>query len=68
MSINPNRENFIRAILSNDKLSEEEKSAIISDFMEEFRNNYPDLHNHSTKNDILRLEKEKTTKRICYNQ
>ena len=62
MSSNPKREHFIKAILSNEKLTEEEKSELISDMMDEFKNNYPQLQNHATKQDVseteLRLLKE----------
>jgi len=62
MSTNPKREHFIKAILSNEKLTEEEKSEIISDMMDEFRSNYPNLEHHATKQDVseteLKLTKE----------
>ena len=63
MSANPKREHFIKAILSNEKLTEEEKSEIISDMMDEFKNNYPELQNHATKQDVSELEL-KLTKEI----
>jgi hypothetical protein len=62
MSANPKREHIIKAILSNEKLSEEEKSELISELMEEFKATYPDLQYHATKNDVrdseLKLTKE----------
>ena len=62
MSTNPKREHIIKAILSNEKLSEEEKSELISELMEEFKATYPDLQYHATKSDVrdseLRLTKE----------
>ena len=62
MSTNPKREHIIKAILSNEKLSEEEKSELISELMEEFKSTYPDLQYHATKSDVrdseLRLTKE----------
>ncbi|MDQ7032882.1 MAG: DUF1542 domain-containing protein [Desulfonauticus sp.] len=54
--------NLINAILSNDKLTEEEKSEIIANFLEEFNSAYPQLKYHATKQDVteteLRLIKE----------
>jgi len=62
MSTNLKREHFIKAILTNEKLTEEQKSELISDMMDEFKNNYPELQNHATKQDVseteLRLTKE----------
>jgi SMC interacting uncharacterized protein involved in chromosome segregation len=62
MSVNPTREHIIKAILSNEKLSEDEKSELISDFMEEFKTTYPQLQYHATKDDVkeseLKLTKE----------
>ena len=46
----------VKAILTNNSLSEDEKSILISKMMEEFQENYPELHNHATKNDIKELE------------
>ena len=67
MSTNPKREHIIKAILSNEKLSEEEKSELISELMEEFKSTYPDLQYHATKSDVrdseLRLTKEIETVR-----
>ena len=63
MSTNPKREHFIKAILSNEKLTEEEKSEIISDMMDEFRSNYPNLEHHATKQDVTETEL-KLTKEI----
>ena len=63
MSTNVRREHFIKAILSNEKLTEEEKSELISDMMDEFKNNYPELQNHATKQDVSELEL-KLTKEI----
>ena len=63
MSANPKREHIIKAILSNEKLSEEEKSELISELMEEFKATYPDLQYHATKNDV-RDSELKLTKQI----
>jgi len=46
----------------NDKLTEEEKSALIGKMIDEFKTEYPDLKYHATKQDVveteLRLTKE----------
>jgi len=56
------RNNIINAIITNDKLSEEEKSALIGKMIDEFKTEYPDLKYHATKQDVveteLRLTKE----------
>ena len=53
---------IVNAILTNDKLTEEEKSELIARTIEEFKTEYPDLKYHATKNDVteteLRLTKE----------
>ena len=60
MSTNP--KNIIKAILSNDKLSEDEKSEIVSEFIESIDSEYPELKYHATKSDVketeLKLTKE----------
>ena len=58
MSSSPNQKHIIQAILTNPKLNEEEKSELVTEFIEEIRNEYPDLKNHATKFDIQKLEKE----------
>ena len=55
MSITP-KKHFIEAILTNQTLSEEQKSELIAEMMEEFQNNYPELQNHATKEDIKKLD------------
>jgi len=53
---------LIDAILTNDKMSEERKSELIANMMNEFKTEYPDLKYHATKQDVteteLRLTKE----------
>jgi len=53
---------LINAILTNDKITEEEKSELIAKMIEEFKSEYPELKYHATKQDIseteLRLTKE----------
>jgi polyhydroxyalkanoate synthesis regulator phasin len=63
MSTYPKREHIIKAILSNEKLSEDEKSELISDLMEEFKATYPELQYHATKSDVKEVEL-KLTKEI----
>jgi predicted nucleic acid-binding Zn-ribbon protein len=62
MSENPKRKDLIQAILSNDKLTEEEKSELIENFIEEIKKEYPELKYHATKEDLknteLKLTKE----------
>jgi len=63
MSSNPTRKDIIHAILTNPKLSEEEKSALVEEFMEEIKKEYPDLKYHATKQDVTETEL-KLTKEI----
>jgi len=53
---------LINAILTNDKITEEEKSELIARMLDEFKSEYPELKYHATKQDIseteLRLTKE----------
>ena len=53
----------VKAILTNTTLNEDEKSILISKMMSEFQENYPELQNHATKNDITEVEL-KLTKEI----
>jgi len=60
--MSPQRKEIIQAILSNASLSEEKKSEVIAQILDEFDKNYPDLKYHATKNDVseteLKLTKE----------
>ena len=60
--MSPNRAEIIKAILTNNTLSEDKKSEIIAEIMEEFQKTYPDLQYHATKADVketeLKLQKE----------
>jgi len=60
--MSPNPKNIIKAILSNDKLTEDEKSEIVSELIEGINSEYPELKYHATKSDVketeLRLTKE----------
>jgi len=55
-------QNFIYAIMTNKELSDDERSKIIAEFMNDFSNRYPDLGDTATKKDLneteLRLIKE----------
>jgi len=68
--MSPAKQEMIKAIITNAKLSEEEKSKIIAEIIDEFDKNYPDLKYHATKSDVkeseLKLIKEieKTRKEI----
>ena len=60
--MSPNRAKIIKAILTNNTLSEDKKSEIIAEIMDEFQKTYPDLQYHATKADVkeseLKLTKE----------
>jgi len=60
MSTNP--KGIIQAILTNDKLNEEEKSELITEFIKGINEEYPELKYHATKSDVketeLKLTKE----------
>ena len=60
--LSSNRAEIIKAILTNNTLSEEKKSEIIAEIMDEFQKTYPDLQYHATKADVketeLKLQKE----------
>ena len=60
MSTNP--KGIIQAILTNDKLNEEEKSELIAEFIKGINEEYPELKYHATKSDVketeLKLTKE----------
>ena len=54
---------LINAILTNDKMAEEEKSELIANVMNEFKVEYPELKYHATKQDVINTEL-KLTKEI----
>lgn len=54
--MSPNRAEIIKAILTNNTLSEDKKSEIIAEIMEEFQKTYPDLQYHATKADVKETE------------
>jgi len=55
-------QSFIYAIMTNKELTDDERSKIIAEFMNDFSNKYPDLGDTATKKDLseteLRLIKE----------
>ena len=55
-------QSFVYAVVTNKELSEDERSKIIADFFEEFRESYPNLEHAVTKHELteseLRLTKE----------
>jgi len=55
-------QNFIYAIMTNKELTDDERSKIIAEFMNDFSDKYPDLGDTTTKKDLneteLRLIKE----------
>jgi len=54
--MSPAKQEMIKAIITNAKLSEEEKSKIIAEIIDEFDKNYPDLKYHATKSDVKESE------------
>ena len=54
--MSPNRAKIIKAILTNNTLSEDKKSEIIAEIMDEFQKTYPDLQHHATKADVKESE------------
>jgi len=61
--VSSNPKNIIQAIITNDKLSEEEKSELIAEFINTLNEEYPDLKYHATKSDVKEVEL-KLTKEI----
>jgi len=61
MSSNP--KSIIQAIITNDKLNEEEKSELIAEFINTLNEEYPELKYHATKSDVKEVEL-KLTKEI----
>ena len=57
------RKDIIQAIITNPKLNEEEKSLLVEEFVNEIKNEYPELKYHTTKTDLSELEL-KLTKEI----
>jgi len=55
-------ESFVKAVMTNEKISEDDRSKIIAEMIDEFSKNYPDLEHTATKQELseteLRLTKE----------
>ncbi len=60
MSPNPSKVDIIQAILTNQSLTDEEKTLLIDEFINEIKREYPDLKNHATKSDLTDLQLELT--------
>ena len=62
MSPNLSKKDIIQAILTNPQLSDEEKSLLVEEFINEIKKEYPELKYHATKSDLketeLKLTKE----------
>jgi len=62
MSPNPSKADIIQAILTNQSLTDDEKTLLIDEFINEIKKEYPDLKYHATKADVtdtqLKLTKE----------
>jgi len=62
MSPNPSKADIIQAILTNQSLTDDEKTLLIDEFINEIKREYPDLKYHATKADVtdtqLKLTKE----------
>ena len=62
MSPNPSKVDIIQAILTNQSLTDNEKTLLIDEFINEIKREYPDLKYHATKADVtdtqLQLTKE----------
>ena len=50
------RKDIIQAIITNPKLNEEEKSLLVEEFVNEIKNQYPELKYHTTKTDLSEVE------------
>jgi len=60
MSPAPSKVDIIQAILTNQSLTEQEKSLLVDEFINEIKNEYPDLKYHATKSDLTDLQLELT--------
>ena len=49
-------QSLIYAVVTNKELSEDERSQIIADFFEEFKNTYPNLEHTATKQELSETE------------
>ena len=60
MSPVPSKADIIQAILTNQSLTDSEKSILVDEFINEIKKEYPDLKNHTTKSDLTDLQLELT--------
>ena len=56
MSPNPSKADIIQAILTNQSLTDDEKTLLVDEFIDEIRREYPELKYHATKSDVTELE------------
>lgn len=60
MSPTPSKVDIIQAILTNQSLTDQEKTLLIDEFINEIKKEYPDLKYHATKSDLTNLQLELT--------
>ena len=60
MSPTPSKVDIIQAILTNQSLTDQEKTLLIDEFINEIKKEYPDLKYHATKSDLTDLQLELT--------
>ena len=60
MSPTPSKVDIIQAILTNQSLTDQEKTLLIDEFINEIKREYPDLKYHATKSDLTDLQLELT--------
>ena len=60
MSPNLSKVDIIQAILTNQSLTDQEKTLLIDEFINEIKREYPDLKYHATKSDLTDLQLELT--------
>ena len=60
MSPTPSKIDIIQAILTNQSLTDQEKTLLIDEFINEIKKEYPDLKYHATKSDLTDLQLELT--------
>ena len=63
MSPTPSKADIIQAILTNQSLTDDEKTLLVDEFIDEIKREYPELKYHATKSDVTELEL-KLTKEI----
>ena len=60
MSPTPSKIDIIQAILTNQSLTDNEKTLLIDEFINEIKKEYPDLKYHATKSDLTELQLQLT--------